>query len=30
MFCETYADLLIEATRDAADLVDAFLAERGR
>jgi integrase len=28
MFCETYADLLVEATRDAARQVDAFWASR--
>lgn len=28
MFCETYADLLLEATRDAAQHADAWLAAR--
>lgn len=27
MFCETYADLLVEATRDAADMAGRFLDE---
>ena len=29
MFCETYADLLLEATRDAAQQADAWLAAQG-
>ena len=30
LFCETYADLLVEATRDAARQVDAFWAAQAR